>query len=105
MEKSFTKEILITIGLLAVILFFLRSGNTQDEVQNEEPSPYIIRKEKSVEQSSSGYYKGFECASNCSGHIAGYDWAEEKGIDDPRDCGGNSESFIEGCISYVLDNN
>lgn len=44
------------------------------------------------------------CTSDCSGHDAGYAWAEEKGIDDIDDCGGNSNSFIEGCEAYVEDN-
>jgi hypothetical protein len=38
---------------------------------------------------------------DCSGHEAGYEWAEEHGIDDPDDCSGNSESFIEGCRAYA----
>lgn len=37
------------------------------------------------------------CTNDCSGHQAGYDWAKSKGIADPDDCTGNSESFIEGC--------
>lgn len=46
-------------------------------------------------------FNGYECTSDCSGHEAGYNWAEENDIDDPDDCGGNSESFIEGCQSYA----
>ena len=43
----------------------------------------------------------WQCTDDCSGHEAGYDWAEEKGITDPADCGGNSNSFIEGCEAYA----
>lgn len=46
-------------------------------------------------------YGGYACTSNCSGHEAGHEWAEENGIDNEDDCSGNSESFIEGCKSYV----
>lgn len=46
-------------------------------------------------------FMGYVCTEDCSGHQAGYDWAEEKGIEDPNDCGGNSESFIEGCRAYA----
>lgn len=46
----------------------------------------------------------WECTGDCSGHNAGYDWAEEKGISDPSDCGGNSTSFIEGCEAYANEN-
>lgn len=43
------------------------------------------------------------CTIDCSGHEAGYAWAEEQGIDDPDDCRGNSESFIEGCRAYATE--
>lgn len=46
-------------------------------------------------------YGGGGCTYDCSGHDAGYGWAEEHGIDDPDDCGGNSQSFIEGCQAYA----
>ena len=41
-------------------------------------------------------FHGYECTEDCSGHEAGYDWAERHDVDDPDDCGGNSQSFIEG---------
>lgn len=34
--------------------------------------------------------------SSGSGHYAGFEWAERTG----RTCGGNSQSFIEGCQEY-----
>ena len=43
----------------------------------------------------------WECTGDCSGHEAGYEWADEKGITDPSDCGGKSGSFIEGCEAYA----
>lgn len=46
-------------------------------------------------------FQGYTCTSDCSGHEAGYEWAEAHGLDDPNDCDGNSESFIEGCRSYA----
>lgn len=49
-------------------------------------------------------FNGYTCTVDCSGHEAGYDWAERKGIDDVSDCGGNSNSFIEGCESFVEEN-
>lgn len=33
-----------------------------------------------------------------SGHSAGYEWAMEN---EPSECGGNSDSFIEGCQEYL----
>lgn len=34
-----------------------------------------------------------------SGHYAGFEWAESK---DVSSCGGNSQSFIEGCEEYLI---
>lgn len=36
--------------------------------------------------------------SSGSGHYAGYEWAERKG---GSSCGGNSQSFVEGCEEYL----
>lgn len=47
---------------------------------------------------------GYLCTVNCSGHEAGYQWAEEHGITDPSECSGNSTSFIEGCEAYAEEN-
>ena len=49
-------------------------------------------------------FGGYECTVDCSGHEAGYAWAERNSIDDEDDCGGNSQSFIEGCQAYVEEN-
>lgn len=46
-------------------------------------------------------FKGYSCTADCSGHQAGYDWAEENGITDETDCDGNSNSFNEGCQAWV----
>jgi hypothetical protein len=50
-----------------------------------------------------GTFHGDPCTVDCSGHQAGYDWAEQHDIDDEDNCGGNSESFIEGCKTYVRE--
>lgn len=47
-----------------------------------------------------------QCSGDCSGHVAGYNWAEEHDIDDEDDCetagdNSNSPSFAEGCKTYV----
>lgn len=72
---------------------------------NEEPK-YIKRDFKNgtsieVEVDDKITKDNWNCTDDCSGHKAGYDWAEKKGISDPSDCGGNSTSFIEGCEAYA----
>ena len=46
-------------------------------------------------------FMSYSCLENCEGHEAGYKWAEEQGITDELECGGNSESFREGCMAYA----
>jgi hypothetical protein len=50
---------------------------------------------------SRGSFADEGCTVDCSGHEAGYAWAEERGINDPDDCGGKSWSFEEGCRAYA----
>jgi hypothetical protein len=59
-----------------------------------------------VKENYSGYdtFYGYNCTEDCSGHNAGYNWAEENGIYDEYDCDGNSNSFNEGCMAYVEEN-
>ncbi|MFH1533340.1 MAG: hypothetical protein ABID64_00195 [Nitrospirota bacterium] len=62
-----------------------------------------------LSQSSEDYYidEGMEEVkignpySSGTGHYAGYEWAKDKEISDPDNCGGNSQSFIEGCRAYT----
>jgi hypothetical protein len=64
-----------------------------------QEAPAVEDTESSVYEPQT--FKGNDCTGDCSGHEAGYNWAEKKGITDPNDCGGNSSSFIEGCESYT----
>jgi hypothetical protein len=50
-------------------------------------------------------FHGYDCTDDCSGHEAGYEWAEENDIDDEDECESHSESFNEGCRAYVEENN
>src|SRR5262245_24321078 len=49
-------------------------------------------------------FGGYECTVDCTGHAAGYRWAEEHDITDAADCpDGRSQSFYEGCVVYTED--
>lgn len=67
------------------------SAQAAEEAQIAEAAPTYSGQE----------FYGNPCIGDCSGHEAGYQWAEDNGIDDPDTCGGNSDSFIEGCQSYA----
>lgn len=43
------------------------------------------------------------CTLDCSGHRAGYAWAENNDVWSLDDCGGKSQSFINGCKTYVYE--
>jgi hypothetical protein len=54
-------------------------------------------------------FGGHECTDDCSGHKAGYEWAEANDIEDEQKCEAilrrspNRTSFYEGCLVYVED--
>ncbi|MES0030381.1 hypothetical protein [Mesorhizobium sp. M0040] len=50
-------------------------------------------------------FGGNDCIEDCSGHKAGYDWAQQNQITDEDDCSSNSQSFNEGCHTYLEDPN
>lgn len=43
----------------------------------------------------------YVCTQDCSGHEAGFAWAQQNDISDRSDCGGNSVSFMEGCEAFA----
>jgi len=99
------KKVLKFIGIILLVgsfsLIFVGCASedsvwdTQDGFTDESSNDY---------KPSGQTFHGYDCTEDCSGHEAGYDWAEEKGITDPDDCGGNSNSFIEGCRAYAEEN-
>ncbi|MBO9126998.1 MULTISPECIES: hypothetical protein [unclassified Rhizobium] len=48
-------------------------------------------------------FGGNYCTDDCSGHKAGYEWAEQNSVTSEGDCSGNSSSFEEGCRTYLED--
>lgn len=46
-------------------------------------------------------FYGYRCTKDCSGHRAGFAWAERKEIQNKHNCTGHSQSFREGCLAWV----
>lgn len=42
-------------------------------------------------------FYGRQCTKDCSGHTAGWNWANRKNIQSPGDCNSRSNSFNGGC--------
>ena len=56
-------------------------------------------------------FGGYECTIDCSGHKAGYEWAEAQRYTRESQCEAiirrypNRQSFYEGCLVYIDDPN
>lgn len=85
-------------GFIFLIYLF---SNDRKEPASYQPDTLSNDSVPSQTYTPSRSFGGYPCIGDCSGHEAGYNWAEENGIDDPDDCDGNSDSFIEGCQSYA----
>lgn len=48
-------------------------------------------------------FHGVACTKDCSGHKAGYAWAEANSDADLDECESNSKSFTEGCQIYYYE--
>lgn len=102
---------MIQILTASSIVLCASACSGSDETSTYDEDGYVVddssyegevTEEYGSDGNSSGLtFEGYECTEDCSGHEAGYAWAEENDITDPDDCGGNSQSFIEGCIAYA----
>ncbi len=48
-----------------------------------------------------GVFRGYPCTKDCSGHAAGYRWADARDITDPNTCPYSNNSFWEGCLAHT----
>jgi hypothetical protein len=94
---------LIVFVIIIGIVWGLISIFNTDENNSNYNSKKSYQVSDSYEQETE-YFGDYECTDDCSGHEAGYEWAEENYIEDADDCGGNSNSFTEGCITFVEEN-
>ena len=99
------KKVFNLLILLILPLFFSgctssssysRGGEEWGETRDEIPTKVLVHEEE-----TGFYFAGEKCTDDCSGHVAGFEWARRKGIKEPSDCDGKSESFIGGCEVYA----
>ena len=102
-EENKTFIYLFWGGVIIFILWLLFSNSNKEPQYIREEFKNGNTIETKVDDSITR--DNWVCTGDCSGHDAGYEWAGEQGITDPSDCGGNSESFIEGCEAYANENN
>ena len=92
-----------TTMLLIPLLFALVCSGCSSSPQPEENTALYSQELNDTIPETSQFY-GYTCTDDCSGHEAGYQWAEDNAITSPDDCSGNSDSFLEGCESYAEEN-
>lgn len=94
-------------GLRAVVEMMLAAGAKEDPeniahlLDSTAPAEVRTKGKRGRTGTPAPTFHGRPCTTDCSGHAAGYEWAEKKGLEDPEDCTGKSRSFIEGCRTYV----
>lgn len=110
----------IVTGIISLIVVF-QYGYKYNQSPNPTPKPvptptltpqptvkptFTVKPTIRYQNNDSLEFNGYECIDDCSGHEAGYEWAEENGItqDDVDNYSGNSNSFMEGMQSYVDEN-
>lgn len=98
-------KVLLAVVVVVILIFVFGNAHGDDNAvkTTTESKPEFETSNPSVESRS---FAGYECTSDCSGHEAGYAWAEKNDIDDGDDCDtagehSNSPSFAEGCHAFV----
>jgi hypothetical protein len=123
MKSISSQGFIVSLLLTVLISACTRNHAARDNARDEQRAPVEIVTEQSV---GSGFdlssaslvgtgslteeigdeavnFSSRPCTANCSGHEAGYAWAEQNEVTDPNDCGGESESFFEGCMAYAAE--
>ncbi len=97
----------IYLGLFLLFIFWVSSSGGNKSGSSSGTGGTYGRYDEYEYPASQDYEEplitsdNWNCTGDCSGHDAGYKWAAENGIGSPDDCGGNSDSFIEGCEAYA----
>jgi hypothetical protein len=100
MRIDMGKKLIIGIAIVVVLYFVF------DRSESAPPPTTVQTPASSDEATAPSSFAGYDCTEDCSGHEAGYNWAEEHDIDDEEVCDtagdhSNSPSFAEGCRAYV----
>jgi hypothetical protein len=92
--------VIIFIGIPFLILIWSSGRNTttpsRDTTYEEWRSEQRQNEADRINQLHEQELEGYGCTSDCSGHQAGYQWAQANNVCEPNYSGGNSQSFNEG---------
>lgn len=116
MNKRDDESIWSIIGIVGFVILMLWGALSSSGTSASDTNSSDYQRDSSYEEtpgsgtpstsSAEEYYEshGYDCTDDCSGHDAGYEWADENGICDEYYEDGNSDSFNEGVQTYAQDN-
>lgn len=113
-KKQSPKNINLFIGILATmgIVLFGGVGLFIHSLTPKTTTVPVQQSTQSINQTSPAYgedydntkFHGYDCTSDCSGHQAGWDWAEKYEICSLEYDNGKSQSFDEGVWAWAEEN-
>jgi len=100
------KKQLVLCTIVAAVGFILYYGSSSSDGEHRAASTSETTRDNGTPDTSPATFDGSDCTQDCSGHEAGYAWAQEHDIGDGNACDvagqhSNSPSFAEGCHAYV----
>lgn len=108
MSRKAVLGIVVLVGAGFAFALLNRDSTTNDPPKTL-PSDSSVESFSEPQQDHADSYEAFDgdpCTEDCSGHEAGYSWAERRSITDEDECDqagetSNSPSFAAGCKAYV----
>lgn len=91
------KWLLIIIVIIGLIYFSSDSAKNINPYESEDSKVNVVNSSLVKQISKEDCQSPSNPYDEGSGHYAGFEWKAENGYE----CGGNSDSFIEGCQEYV----
>lgn len=99
-------KVVIALIILGFIGLCVREYNHKKEIERikyAEAKNFFIEKELNelYEKEFLNISDIHVCTTDCSGHIAGFEWAKSNDVWKHEKCVGYSNSFVEGCRIFV----
>lgn len=89
------KWVIIIIAIAGLIYLFSGPAKNKNPYESESSQTNVVTSSPIRETNKEDCQSPSDPYDEGSGHYAGFEWGAEG-----NDCGGNSDSFIEGCQEY-----
>lgn len=97
-------------AIVAAYILFVAHNLLNPVQPKARAASYSALSRSDSQDSTEKSFNGDECLSDCSGHEAGFKWAQDHHIHDEEICEragdhSDSPSFAEGCSAFVRGDN